>query len=151
MALHNLLHGSLQLGFSLAWSGVMIKLAYAITKVAEVLGGGVAGVGTVVLLLSAGLSGVLDNLSLVIALTPAIKLLATILGAKKLYWFLLFGGVFGGNLTPVGSTANIVAVSILERRVRRSVSWGSWVKLAVPIAIVQCAVALAWTALIPFG
>ena len=139
------------LGFSLAWSGVMVKLAYAITKVAEVLGGGVAGVGAVMLLLSAGLSGVLDNLSLVVALTPALKLLVSILGTRGLYWFLLFGGVFGGNLTPVGSTANIVAVSILERRARRSVSWSRWVKLSVSIVIVQCAVALAWTALIPFG
>jgi len=138
------------LGYSLTWSGVMVKLAYAIIRLAEALGGGVAGVGTVVLLLSAGLSGVLDNLSLVVALTPALKLLASVLGTQGLYWSLLFGGVLGGNLTPVGSTANIVAVSILERRARRSVSWGSWVRLAAPVVVAQCAVALAWTALMPF-
>jgi len=127
------------LGYSLTWSGVMVKLAYAITQV--------AGVGIVVLALSACLSGVLDNLSLVVALTPALKLLADVLGARGLYWFLLFGGVLGGNLTPVGSTANIVAISILERRARRSVSWGRWVKLATPVVVAQCAVALAWAIL----
>jgi Na+/H+ antiporter NhaD/arsenite permease-like protein len=101
----------------------------------------------VVLVLSAGLSAVLDNLSLVVALTPALKLLTNVLGVRGLYWFLLFGGVFGGNLTPVGSTANIVAVSILERRARRSVSWGKWVRLAVPVVATQCAVALVWAIL----
>ncbi len=135
------------LGYSLTWSGVMVKLAYAITQVAEALGGGLVGVGTVVLILSAGLGGVLDNLSLVVALTPALKLLASILGTGDLYWFLLFGGVFGGNLTPVGSTANIVAISMLERRTRRPVSWGRWVKLATPVVVVHCAVALAWAIL----
>ena len=126
----------------------MVKLAYAITEVAEVLGGGVAGIGAVVLVLSAGLSGVLDNLSLVVALTPVLKLLASVLGAQGLYWPLLFGGFFGGNLTPVGSTANIVAASILERRAKRSVSWGRWVKLAAPVVVAQCAVALAWAILV---
>jgi Na+/H+ antiporter NhaD/arsenite permease-like protein len=135
------------LGYSLTWSGAMVKLAYAITRLGEVLGGGVAGVGAVVLVLSAGLSAVLDNLSLVVALTPALKLIANVLGARGLYWFLLFGGVFGGNLTPVGSTANIVAVSILERRARRSVSWGRWVRLAAPVVVAQCTAALVWAIL----
>jgi Na+/H+ antiporter NhaD/arsenite permease-like protein len=34
---------------------------------------------------------------------------------RPLWWGLLFGGTFFGNLTMIGSTANIVALGILER------------------------------------
>ncbi|MCX7830295.1 MAG: aminotransferase V, partial [Acidobacteria bacterium] len=34
---------------------------------------------------------------------------------QPLWWALLFGGCFGGNITLIGSTANIVALGILEK------------------------------------
>ena len=33
-----------------------------------------------------------------------------------LWWTLLFGGAYGGNITMIGSTANIVALGMLEKQ-----------------------------------
>jgi len=35
--------------------------------------------------------------------------------SREIFYALLFGGVFGGNYTPIGSTANIIAVSVAEK------------------------------------
>jgi Na+/H+ antiporter NhaD/arsenite permease-like protein len=91
---------------------------------------------------SAGLSSVLDNLSLVVTLTPVAILLNQLgIAHASLYFALLFGGVFGGNYTPVGSTANIVAVGLAEKRKIR-ITWGSWLKLALVSTTIQILVAL---------
>jgi len=57
------------------------------------------------------------------------------------YFALLFGGVFGGNYTPIGSTANIVALGLAEKR-RVKITWRKWLKLAVIPTTLQVVVAL---------
>ncbi len=137
----------LMLSYSLAWSGVVVKLAYLMIKAS----GGVEALNMLILnavlvFLSATLSSVLDNLSLVAALTPAVKLIATILNDKSIFWGLLFGAVFGGNYTPIGSTANIVAVSLSERRKLR-IGWMEWFKIALITTSVQLIIAYAWVSI----
>ena len=62
-------------------------------------------------------SAVLDNVVLVAALIPVIQNFASLgINSNPLWWALLFGGCFGGNITMIGSTANIIALGILERR-----------------------------------
>jgi Na+/H+ antiporter NhaD/arsenite permease-like protein len=48
---------------------------------------------------------------------------------------MLFGGTLMGNLTLIGSTANIVAVGVIERRRLGEVTFGEWVKAGALIAI----------------
>lgn len=132
------------LGFSLTWSGAMVRVAYAMVSASRVFGSGIYPMFSVLMVFSAALSAFLDNLSLVVALTPAVGLLAKVLGLRELYWAVLFGAVLGGNLTPIGSTANIVAVSMLEKR-RIRISWGRWARVAVPVFLGHCALALAWS------
>ncbi len=74
---------------------------------------------TLVLLLewaSGALSSLLDNVVVVAALSPVAQVLSTALKTTAPWWALLFGGCYGGNLTQVGSTANIVAMGELEKR-----------------------------------
>ncbi|MEM4620990.1 MAG: hypothetical protein QW607_12360 [Desulfurococcaceae archaeon] len=71
--------------------------------------------GVILLLVTAVTSAFLDNLSVIVAFIPVAQSLVYSSLPKSLYWALLFGGVLGGNFTPIGSTANIVAIGICEK------------------------------------
>ncbi|HNR31667.1 MAG TPA: anion permease, partial [Candidatus Hydrogenedentes bacterium] len=58
-----------------------------------------------------------------------------------LWWALLFGACFGGNITMIGSTANIVALGLLEKHSRTSVQFFQWFKIGAASALVACLVA----------
>jgi len=52
-------------------------------------------------------------------------------GAGIMVWATSLGVDLGGNLTPIGASANVVAYSALEKNQIR-VGWGRWLKLALP-------------------
>ena len=68
---------------------------------------------------SALVSGVIDNVPYVATMTPIVDhLAAAVPGGSHhnvLWWSLALGGDLGGNLTAVGSTANIVMLGIALR------------------------------------
>lgn len=76
-------------------------------------------------------SALLDNVVAVAALIPSTLSLSEMVGTDVLWWALLFGGCFGGNATMVGSTANIIALGMLEKRAGHSVSLGYWLKIGI--------------------
>ncbi|MEO0102523.1 MAG: SLC13 family permease [candidate division WOR-3 bacterium] len=124
----------------LEYTGVTIKLAYFLTKVAKFfpfhfLGELKESAGVLTLLLwgSGLLSGFVDNLPIVAALVPVAKSLAAagMPKANLFWWALLFGGCFGGNLTMIGSTANLVAIGLYERTYRRHFLFRNWLKIGV--------------------
>jgi Na+/H+ antiporter NhaD/arsenite permease-like protein len=86
-----------------------------------------------------------DNLPIVAALVPVVKDLgrAGLPHASILWWALLFGGCFGGNLTVIGSTANLVAVGAFEKVSGRSVRFGQWLKYGAIVTVVSLVVATA--------
>ncbi len=114
------------LGDALKYTGIAYKLAYIASQITEL-----DVVRTVVLLLvlSSSLSSLLDNLSVIVALTPVARALYTITSSRAFYWALLYGGVLGGNFTPIGSTANIVAWGLAEKH-KVKITWSSWLKVA---------------------
>jgi len=59
------------------------------------------------------------------------------------YWALLFSGTLAGNYTPVGSTANIVALGILEQN-KEKISFSYWVKKAFVVTTLQLLVSIVW-------
>ncbi|WP_406816226.1 SLC13 family permease [Mycobacterium sp. M23085] len=82
--------------------------------------GGNALVATVLILgFSTLVSGVIDNVPYVATMTPIVGHLATTIHGQAhhnaLWWALALGGDLGGNLTAVGSTANIVMLGIAVR------------------------------------
>lgn len=129
------------LGYSLMWSGASHRIAYAITKLGLEMGG-MGLLSQIYLLLSATLSAFLDNLSVVVAFTSIGKTIVLAGGSTAIFWGILYGGVLGGNYTPIGSTANIVALSITEKHTK--ISWGDWAKISGLLTTVQIIISLAW-------
>jgi len=58
---------------------------------------------------------------------------------SALWWAVVFGAGFGGNATPIGSTANIVIVSLSERS-HFPITTRVWASKGLPIAIATCIV-----------
>jgi Na+/H+ antiporter NhaD/arsenite permease-like protein len=63
------------------------------------------------------ISAFVDNVPYITAMLPVTQILSQNLGASPylLVFALLIGSCLGGNITPVGASANVVAVSILRR------------------------------------
>ncbi|WP_406271519.1 ArsB/NhaD family transporter [Nocardia sp. NBC_00881] len=72
-----------------------------------------------ILLVSALLSGIIDNIPYVATMSPLVAdLTGTIdnpVHADALWWSLTLGADFGGNLTAVGASANVVMLGIAAR------------------------------------
>jgi Na+/H+ antiporter NhaD/arsenite permease-like protein len=69
-----------------------------------------------ILAVSGALSGFVDNIPYVAAMTPVVAGLTGDLGAGNvLWWALALGADLGGNATAVGASANVVVVGIAGR------------------------------------
>jgi Na+/H+ antiporter NhaD/arsenite permease-like protein len=89
----------------------------------------------------AGLSAVVDNVPITIALIPVIQGLGESgMDITPLWWALAFGAGFGGNGTIVGSTANIIVVTLSEKT-RTPITASLWLKRGLPVMLVACAIA----------
>lgn len=80
------------------------------------------------------LSGVLDNVPLALAMSYVLKDLAQTPGMPALalmVWSLALGVDMGGNLTPIGASANVVAYSFMEKH-HGPIGWKRWLIIAVP-------------------
>ncbi len=92
-------------------------------------------------------SSILDNVVLVAAFIPVIQSFQDLnLNLHPLWWALLFGGCFGGNITLVGSTANIVALGILEKEKNIHMTFFRWFWIGLTVGVVTTAVV--WIALV---
>lgn len=83
-------------------------------------------------------SGILDNVPLALAMTFVLKDLAAIPGTPALsmmVWSLAMGVDVGGNLTPIGASANVVAYSYMEHN-HGSIGWKRWLIIAVPSTLI---------------
>jgi len=81
-------------------------------------------------------SGIISNVPFTIVMLPIFKGLAVQgVDVSPLWWALAIGVGFGANLTPLGSAANVVIVSMSESlggklTLRRWLKSGSWVAIA---------------------
>ncbi len=93
-------------------------------------------------LVAAVLSAFMDNVLAVAMFIPVVADLGTAgVDNFPLWWGLLFAGTLFGNLTMMGSTANIVAIGMLERRRLDQVSFLQWLKYGAVVAIPTMALA----------
>ena len=108
---------------------------------------GAAVVPTLLLVLvgSAVISAVVDNIPYVTAMTPVVaSLIATnpALGAHgALWWALALGADLGGNATLVGASANVVVAGIAARNGLR-LTFAGWLRFGVPTAALSVAIAV---------
>jgi Na+/H+ antiporter NhaD/arsenite permease-like protein len=94
-----------------------------------------------ILWLAAGLSAVVDNIPFTIAMLPVIQQLGQLgVNVTPLWWALALGAGFGGNGTPIGSTASVITVSLSERT-RTPITTKIWLRSGLPVMLATCTVA----------
>ena len=82
------------------------------------------------------LTGFMDNVLAVATFIPIVQDIAkTGIDVTPYWWGILFGGTLFGNLTMIGSTANIVAIGIIERQKIGHVTFGQWIKPGAIVSI----------------
>ena len=90
------------------------------------------------------LTGFMDN---VLAVATFIPILSDIEKAGvyifPFWWAMLFGGTMYGNLTVIGSTANIVAMGMLEKESNEHITFMRWLKPGFVVATLTIVVAMA--------
>jgi Na+/H+ antiporter NhaD/arsenite permease-like protein len=94
-----------------------------------------------------GVSGIttafMDNVLAVATLSPVVHSLGEVgFFTFPFWWALLFGGTYFGNLTMIGSTANIVAIGMLERRKLGHITFSQWIKPGIIVSVPSLIVAL---------
>ena len=95
----------------------------------------------VLLIVSALLSGIVDNIPYVASMSPVVtELSAGISGqyGDVLWWALAFGADFGGNATIIGASANVVAVG-LAHKAGIKISFWQFAKYGIPVTFVSVA------------
>ncbi|MEZ6119252.1 MAG: SLC13 family permease [Pirellulaceae bacterium] len=139
------------LGFFMALFVVINVMEHA--KVLDLIGVGVAKIidwgdigGTATVLISAaGFSSVTDNIPLAAMLAKILSSLGTP-DSSALWWSVIFGANLGGNITPIGSASTLVAVTIIHKN-ELEMSFGKFVKIAAPFALLHLALATAYVLL----
>lgn len=109
-----------------------------------------------ILVVSAVLSGVIDNIPYVATMSPVVAELAGTVAnpvqAQALWWSLAAGADFGGNLTAVGASANVVMLGIAARQGYPISFWEFSRKGAVVTALsMAVAVPYVWLRYFVFG
>jgi Na+/H+ antiporter NhaD/arsenite permease-like protein len=82
------------------------------------------------------LSSFIDNVPFTVLMIPVCAGVAQTLGVSPypFYFGMLVGTGIGGNLTPVGATANVLACGMLEKRGYR-VRFSQYFRIAVPFSL----------------
>ena len=97
--------------------------------------------GVVLIWVAAIVSAIVDNIPFTIAMIPLVQELGgTGMDITPLWWALALGAGFGGNGTPIGSTANIVVFSLSEKT-KTPITTRIWLKNGLPVMVATCVVA----------
>lgn len=89
-------------------------------------------------------SAIVDNIPFTIAMVPIIQHLETQgVAVMPLWWALAMGVGFGGNGTPIGSTANVVVVSVSEKT-KYPITMKIWLKAGTTTMVACCIMGLAF-------
>ena len=95
-------------------------------------------------MVSVVLSAFIDNIPYVAAMLPVVQGIAALMnnGAGMepyvFYFGLLTGATLGGNLTPIGASANIAAIGILRKN-GEAVSARDFLRVGVPFTLAAVA------------
>jgi Na+/H+ antiporter NhaD/arsenite permease-like protein len=104
----------------------------ALTAVMLILGG------------SALLSGIIDNIPYVATMSPLVQSLTQSISdpvqSESLWWSLALGADFGGNLTAIGASANVVVLGI-ARRAEHPISFWEFTRKGAIVTALTIAVA----------
>lgn len=120
-------------------------------KLVKLTGDNIGVLTSVILWISALGSSMLDNVVLVAAFIPVLQGFQAInITTQSLWWALLFGGCLGGNITLIGSTANIVALGVLEKERNIRMTFFSWFWVGLSVGLITTCIVWAALTFIPF-
>jgi Na+/H+ antiporter NhaD/arsenite permease-like protein len=128
-------------------AGVLEKVAQIVAQVSDI---NPVWLGVIMIWVVAGLSAVVDNIPITIALIPVLQgMAASGINVQPLWWALVFGAGFGGNGTIIGATANVVVVSLSEKT-RTPITAAMWTRRGLPVMLIACTVSsIAYALLFP--
>ena len=114
-------------------AGIITDFANAIVKFG---GSSLFLLYTIIVWGSVLISAFVDNIPYVATMLPVLTVVTTQLGVNPnlLYFGLLCGATLGGNLTPIGASANITAVGLLKKG-GYAVSFPDFMKIGIPYTL----------------
>lgn len=117
----------------LTQAGVIERFAAFIARTGQ---GNVFVVYTLIVWMSVLISAFVDNIPYVATMLPVVGGVAAIMSVEPnlLYFGLLCGATLGGNLTPIGASANITGIGLL-RKEGHEVSAGQFIRMGVPFTL----------------
>ena len=83
-------------------------------------------------------SGIVDNVPFALSMAYVLENIIKFAGVPALsimVWATSLGCDIGGNFTPIGASANVVAYSTMEKS-GHHIGWGRWLKLAIPATFI---------------
>ncbi len=91
---------------------------------------------TIIVFASVVLSAFIDNIPYVATMLPVVQSISLLMGAEPyvFYFGLLTGATLGGNLTPIGASANIAAIGILRKN-GETVRLRDFLRIGVPFTL----------------
>ena len=136
--------------------GALVNVG-ALKMVADAIGSSVGNDGALaagaIVVVSALASGIVDNIPYVTSMAPVVQQLndtITTISNDGLWWALAFGADFGGNMTIVGASANVVAVGLAYASGYKITFW-QFAKYGIPVTVVSTAMALPYVLIRYFG
>jgi Na+/H+ antiporter NhaD/arsenite permease-like protein len=98
---------------------------------------------SIILWVSAFGSSIVDNVPFAATMAPILKHMSEAFGFSlhPLIWSTALGTDIGGNGTPIGASANVVAVATYERMTDKKIGWGYYCKACYPammIVVIVC-------------
>jgi Na+/H+ antiporter NhaD/arsenite permease-like protein len=133
----------------LSSSGWLERLADLISSG---VGSNLAVAFVVIVAVSMVVSGFVDNVPFLLVMIPVVQKVADTVNtpAPLLMFGLLIGACLGGNITPIGASANVVAIGILRKN-GHAASFREFMALGIPftLAAVAAACAFVWAVWAP--
>jgi Na+/H+ antiporter NhaD/arsenite permease-like protein len=136
--------------------GALVNVG-ALKVVADSIGAFVGDDGALaagaLVVVSALASGIVDNIPYVTSMAPVVQQLNDSISTitnDGLWWALAFGADFGGNMTIVGASANVVAVGLAYASGYKITFW-QFAKYGIPVTLVSTAMALPYVLIRYFG
>ena len=127
--------------------GALVNVG-ALKNVADAIGSYVGNDGALatgaIVVVSAFASGIIDNIPYVTSMAPVVQQLndsISTISNDGLWWALAFGADFGGNMTIVGASANVVAVGLAYASGHKITFW-QFAKYGIPVTLVSTAMVL---------
>ena len=106
---------------------------------------------TVILWTSATVSGLLDNIPYTATMVPVVRILSEHpdldLPLKPLVWALSLGACLGGNMTLVGSSANLVTVGAAEQS-GKHIGFGGFMTIGTPVTFITVTICTGYCILV---